>query len=80
MSTYVLTESLSEFRIRPDQSIDRMAVHSTRFVEFAPAGSTWHQIRIGEQIFGRTPEGGIFRTGVVTVVMHREEVVPDALS
>lgn len=72
MATYVLTSSLSEFRINPDQSIDRMSVMATRFSPWAPAGSKWGTIRIGEPITGTTDRGP-FTTSRVVSLAHVKE-------
>lgn len=67
MSTFILTSSLSEFRINDDQSIDRMSVSSHEFKPWAPAGSTWEPIVIGQPMYGMSPIGP-FRTSEVRVV------------
>lgn len=72
MSTFVLTASLSEFRINPDRSIDRMSISSCEFLDWAPAGSEWERIVIGEPMYGTTSKGP-FRTSPVVAVMWKDD-------
>lgn len=66
--TYVLTSSLSEFRISGD-TIERMGVMGISFQPFV-AGAKWDTIRIGEPMTGTDGNGRMWRTSPVLLVTH----------
>lgn len=72
MATYVVTSSLSEFRINKDRSIDRMSASAITFSDWAPAGSSWMSIEIGCPMLGQTPIGP-FCTSQVRAVTWKDD-------
>jgi hypothetical protein len=65
--TYILTESLSEFRIRPDGDIDRMSLSDTQFRPFV-RGGVRERLIIGERLAGVDEHGRRWSTSRVVSV------------